>query len=597
MGGHSEGGAYTQGTAAYHREMSVKAAVMSHGGGTNSAKDLPKDLPVYYATGSKDPRRHRLYPAFYIAPSRPSIFANVAGATRMAPARSGPQNAFMAHFLGCYLIPRPESCNMVFGDEAGTLCHGGANMADCIVRLPEEEDDDYVDYLDPVPAPVWDEPGEFEVAQDYYTLPGFDCGDGTVGDGGILIYFPAHPDTRPGMTYPVASFLHGSGGGRFDGLCRGIASFGIVVVAVTQGTCGEWSVQQMHAVTGSQQNPQLHMVLPYVDFSSIGVIGHPEGGAYTMESATKANQFPIKAGVFSHGGSSNAAPDIPSNLPVFFVSGTADPRRRRLYWAYQATTSVPRIFATIEGGKHMYPAHGSPMNEMMAHFLACYLLPRKESCEIIYGDGSDSLCKKNQMGDCQIIKETNNYAEFSDPVPAPVWDEPGEFEVAQDYYTLPGFDCGDGTVGDGGILIYFPANPDARPGMTYPVASFLHGSGGGRFDGLCRGIASFGIVVVAVTQGTCGEWSVQQMHAVTGSQQNPQLHMVLPYVDFSSIGVIGHSEGSAYTMESATKANQFPIKAGVFSHGGSSNAAPSIPSNLPVFFVSGTADPRRRRLY
>merc|ERR1719221_1036568 len=89
-------------------------------------------------------------------------------------------------------------------------------------------------------------------------------------------------------------------------------------------------------------------------------------------------------------------------------SGTADPRRRRLYWAYQATTSVPRIFATIEGGKHMYPAHGSPMNEMMAHFLACYLLPRKESCEIIYGDGLNSLCKKNPMGDCQIIKDSNS---------------------------------------------------------------------------------------------------------------------------------------------------------------------------------------------
>jgi len=405
--GHSEGGAYTQGTAAYRNsEIPIKAAVMSHGGGTNSAKDLPKDLPVYYATGSKDPRRHRLYPAFDIAPSRPSIFANVAGATHMAPAHSGPQNAFMAHFLGCYLIPRPESCNMVFGEEDGTLCHGGANMADCIIRFPEDED--YVDYADPVPAPLSDGPGEFEVAQDYFTLPGFDCGDGTVGDGGILIYFPANPDARPDMTYPVASFLHGSGGGRFDGLCRGIASLGIVVVAVTQGTCGEWSVQQMHAVTGSQQNPQLHMVLPYVDFSSIGVIGHSEGGAYTMESATKATKFPIKAGVFSHGGSSNAAPNIPSNLPVFFVSGTADPRRRRLYWAYQATTSVPRIFATIEGGKHMYPAHGSPMNEMMAHFLACYLLPRKESCEIIYGDGLNSLCKKNPMGDCQIIKDSHS---------------------------------------------------------------------------------------------------------------------------------------------------------------------------------------------
>merc|ERR1711876_100653 len=88
----------------------------------------------------------------------------------------------------------------------------------------------------------------------------------------------------------------------------------------------------------------------------------------------------------------NAAPSIPSNLPVFFVSGTAD----------------PRIFATIEGGNHMYPAHGSPMNEMMAHFLACYLIPRKESCEIIFGDGLDSLCKKNPMGDCDIIKDSDS---------------------------------------------------------------------------------------------------------------------------------------------------------------------------------------------
>merc|ERR1712014_261211 len=247
------------------------------------------------------------------------------------------------------------------------------------------------------------------------------------------------------------------------------------------------SVQQMHAVTGSQQNPQLHMVLHYVDFSSIGVIGHSEGGAYTMESATKANQFPIKAGVFSHGGSSNAAPDIPSNLPVFFVSGTADPRRRKLYWAFQATSSVPRIFATIEGGNHMYPAHGSPMNEMMAHFLACYLVPSKDSCDIIYGDGPDSLCKANPMGDCDIITESTDANfddmgdeyDYADPVPSLQF---GDVDVAKDYFTLPGFDCGDGTFADGGVLIYFPTNLD---GMEYPIASFLHGSGGGRFDDLC----------------------------------------------------------------------------------------------------------------
>merc|ERR1719474_564949 len=253
----------------------------------------------------------------------------------------------MAHFLGCYLLPSKKSCDMIFSDQDGSLCHS-IPMANCDIRLPENESDEY-DYADPVPAPIFKNDGDFDVDQGWYTLPGFDCGDGTFGDGGVLIYFPAKPDTRPDMKYPIASFLHGSGGGRFDGLCRTIASRGIVVVAVNQGTCGEWSVQQMHAVTGSEKNQDLHPALSHVDFNSIGVIGHSEGGAYTMESATKATEFPIKAAVASHGGSSNAAPDIPKDFPIFFVSGTGDKKQHKLWWAFQATTAVPRVFASILG--------------------------------------------------------------------------------------------------------------------------------------------------------------------------------------------------------------------------------------------------------
>merc|ERR1711953_342945 len=342
----------------------------------------------------------------------------ILGGNHMYPAHGSPMNIMMAHFLACYLIPRKESCDIIYGDGPDSLCKAN-QMGDCTIIKEQEKaddvqvDDDY-DYIDPVPAPILkDNAGPYEVASGAYTLSGFDCGDGSVGDGYIQIYYPANLDTRPDMKYPIASFLHGSGSGRFDGLCAQVASTGIVVVAVHQGTCGELSVQQMYAVTGSQQNQNLHEALPYVDFSSIGVIGHSQGGAYTMESATKAREFPIKAAVASHGGSSNAAPSIPSDLPIFFVSGTADPRRRRLYWAFQATKSVPRIFATILGGRHMYPAHGSPMNIMMAHFLACYLIPRKKSCDIIYGDGPDSLCKANQMGDCTIIKEQTDVDDYS----------------------------------------------------------------------------------------------------------------------------------------------------------------------------------------
>jgi hypothetical protein len=264
---------------------------------------------------------------------------------------------------------------------------------------------DEYDYEDPFPEQTLKNYGDFNISRDYYELPGFDCGDGSTGTGGVFVYYPTDFAVRPGMKYPIASFLHGSGGGRFDGLCYRIASKGIVVVSVLRGTCGDLSNQQIYAVIGSEKNQNLHKVLPYVDYSSIGVIGHSQGGAYSMGTATMANSYPIKAAVASHGGSSNAAPRIPKQLPIFFVSGTRDPRRRRLYWAFQATQSVPRIYATIAGGRHMYPAHGSPMNDMMAHFLACYLIPSKDSCNIIYGDGPDSLCKKNQMGDCTIIRE------------------------------------------------------------------------------------------------------------------------------------------------------------------------------------------------
>lgn len=243
--------------------------------------------------------------------------------------------------------------------------------------------------------------GILPTKKDFYTLPGFDCGDGTYQDGGVAIYYP----TNLNDSYPIVSFLHGSGGGHFDDLCYSTASLGIVVVAVTKGVCGDLTVQQLHAVTGSQTRPDLHPALSHVKYNSVGVMGHSMGGAYSMGSATHAYDYNIKAMVASHGGSQNAAPQIPKDLPCMFVTGSGDPRRRKLYWAYQASPGRPAIFANLEGGSHMEPAHGGRMNEFMAHFQGCYLIPRQESCDKIYGDGPDSLCHKNPMTDCDIQKK------------------------------------------------------------------------------------------------------------------------------------------------------------------------------------------------
>jgi len=242
--------------------------------------------------------------------------------------------------------------------------------------------------------------GNIPTSKAFYTLPGFDCGDGTFQDGNVAIYYP----TSLNDTYPMVSFLHGSGGGHFDNLCYSTASLGIVVVAVTKGVCGDLTQQQLHAVTGSQTHPDLHPALSHVKYNSIGVMGHSMGGAFSMGSATHAKEYNIKAMVASHGGSQNAAPQIPDDVPCLFVTGSADPRRRKLYWAYSATTARPAIFANLEGAKHMEPAGAGRMNEFMAHFQGCYLIPRQESCDLIYGDSPDSLCHKYPMVDCDIQK-------------------------------------------------------------------------------------------------------------------------------------------------------------------------------------------------
>jgi len=159
--------------------------------------------------------------------------------------------------------------------------------------------------------------GNHSVEQSGYQLPGFPCGDGTFWDGSVVIYYPELDGVQK---FPIVSMMHGSGNGFFGDLCYNIASLGIVVVAVRKGTCGDMTAQQLHAVFGSQQNQELHPALKMVDYGSVGVIGHSMGGAWTMNTATLAANYSIKAAVASHGFSGNAAPKIPSDLPLMLVT-------------------------------------------------------------------------------------------------------------------------------------------------------------------------------------------------------------------------------------------------------------------------------------
>jgi len=236
------------------------------------------------------------------------------------------------------------------------------------------------------------------INRETFELPGFDCGDGTISNGTVWIFYPQELKGP----YPIVSFLHGSGGGRFDSLLYQIAGLGIVAVAPMRGVCGDLTNQQLWAVRGSQKMQYLHPALSHVNYESLGVIGHSMGGAFTMGSATHAHEYNIKAMVASHGGSPNAAPQIPADVPCMFSTGSGDPKRHKLWWAFDPTPGRPKVWANLAGGSHMEPIHEGRLNEFDAHFLGCYVIPRQESCNLIYGNSSESLCHKNPMQDCII---------------------------------------------------------------------------------------------------------------------------------------------------------------------------------------------------
>lgn len=268
--------------------------------------------------------------------------------------------------------------------------------------MPEKDDFAWMTVPDEPVASIW--AGNYTVQGGGYMLPGFQCDETTFANGSVAIFYP---QDAPGPV-PIVSFMHGSGGSIFRDLCSSIASLGIVVVAPR--ACGDWSQQQLHTISGSEQYKFLHPALANVDFGRAGIIGHSEGAAYTIGSTTSYKRWNVnlKAAVASHGASFNAAPNMPVEVPFLAVSGSADHARHKLAQSWAWSPSRPKIYAVLEGGPHMEPMHGGRMNEFDAHFLGCYLLDeqnKQRSCEKIYGTAPDSICKKNPMTNCQIVTE------------------------------------------------------------------------------------------------------------------------------------------------------------------------------------------------
>jgi len=221
---------------------------------------------------------------------------------------------------------------------------------------------------------------------------GWMCG----ADSPTAIVYPAQLEEGP---FPIASFGHGSGGSLLLPLLKQVASLGFVVVAPKTGCCNDHGQDILHALDWTRTNASLHVALQHVDYSRAGIFGHSFGSAWATDAVRRSMEDPdkynVKAAVFSHGG--HKADDI--TIPSMFTTG----RGGGSDWGmYQSCPADHKVFAQVQGAGHMEPIQGGRMNPFDAHFLGCHVADLKDSCDKIYGDGADSVCKANPMDGCNV---------------------------------------------------------------------------------------------------------------------------------------------------------------------------------------------------
>jgi len=187
---------------------------------------------------------------------------------------------------------------------------------------------------------------------------------------------------------------------------------GIVVVKAATGNCNDHWRDILGALDWSQGNlsSKLHEALDHVDWSSQGIFGHSFGAAHGMAAAAYAAEHPgkwnIKALVASHGASAGAAANL--TMPSMFCSGGED-RRSKNRQAFNACPSKYKVFAEVNGARHMEPAGAGRLNPFDAHFLGCHVANLTTSCDKIYGNAPDSICHAGEalnytMKACDIVQ-------------------------------------------------------------------------------------------------------------------------------------------------------------------------------------------------
>ena len=144
----------------------------------------------------------------------------------------------------------------------------------------------------------------------------------------------------------------------------------------------------------------LHPALATADWSRTGVFGHSMGGMSTPTAAS-ARGYNITAMLASHGALFAGGVHVPAMFTTGSADTTVDPASVKS--AFDACPARPKVFAELVGAGHMEPRDGGRrLNLFDAHFLACHVSKRAESCTAIYSGGPLSLCRANKYTSCEI---------------------------------------------------------------------------------------------------------------------------------------------------------------------------------------------------
>jgi len=291
----------------------------------------------------------------------------------------GPDPNCAAWNLNIPVNGTPDKLHCSLKNESSVGKRGGSCLANGMVNPPPS----------PGPAPA----GGFATSWEEFKLPnGWFCGP----NSSTVIVFPTLLEQGP---FPILSFGHGSGGSLLQPLLKSVASLGFVIVAPKTGCCNDHGKDILHALDWSRSNASLHKALGHVDWSRAGIFGHSFGSAWASSAVREAEQSPdvynVKAAVFSHGGHSASGITVPS----MFTSGRGGGAGEDMF---DSSPAEYKVFAIAQGAGHMEPIQGGRLNPFDAHFFGCHVAQKQTSCDKIYGDADDSLCKANPMDVCKV---------------------------------------------------------------------------------------------------------------------------------------------------------------------------------------------------